>query len=100
MDKLICILFLPLLLTIFKLFSPIYFNTYVNYIGNCVSKLFFVGLGRFGCVYVSRSLPKSVNFMSDLIDLLKVTIIHLYISCLLSCHRIDCWLFISKIVFQ
>jgi len=68
MEKLICILFLPLLLIIVKLFSPIHFNTHVNYIGNYISKLFFVVLGRFGCVYVSRPLPKSVNFMSDLID--------------------------------
>jgi len=35
MDKLIYVfLFLRLLLIIFKLFSPIYFNTYVNYVGN------------------------------------------------------------------
>jgi len=50
-------------------------------------------------VYVSCSVQKSVNFMSDLIDVLKVILIHLYISCLLSC-RIDCSLFISKIMFK
>jgi hypothetical protein len=36
-------------------------------------------LRRFGWVYVSCSLQKSVNFMSDLIDLFKVILIDLYI---------------------
>jgi hypothetical protein len=84
-------------LIILKLFSPIYFNTYVNYIGNCVpSKKCFCRLGRCGYIYVLCSLQKSVNFVSDLIDLLQLILIHLYISCPLSCHRNDCWLFISK----
>jgi hypothetical protein len=86
---------------------------YLNYFLQCISiymlltleissqnSVFLCHLGRFGCVYVTCSLPKSVNFVSDLIDLLKVILIHLYISCLLSCHRIDCWPFISKIMFK